>query len=87
MEVNGEQVVNLGVGETYKGSIRPGPTVISASAWSSPGRSTYSFNAKAGKVYRFQVYPRSSNLVAGLAAGVWGQVIEGGGSFEVRPLP
>lgn len=87
VEVNGQQVANLSAGESYSGSVRPGPTTITVSNWSSPGHSSYRFNAAAGKTYRFQVKPRSANLMAGFAAGFVGQVIEGGGPFALGPLP
>jgi len=53
--------------------------------WQSPGRSTASFKAVAGKTYRFTIVPRTESLVASVAGGFIGLAIEGGGMFAIKP--
>lgn len=83
VEVNGEKVAGLAVGESYNGTVRPGPTIITVSAWSAPGRYSFRFNAEAGKSYALLVSPRSEQMTAGLGGGIVGQVVEGNGPFKV----
>jgi hypothetical protein len=83
--LNGAQIANLSVGQSYSGVIAPGETTIRVSAWSAPGSSSYRFIAEAGKTYAFFVDPRGEPMVAGMTAGVWGQTIEGGGPFSIVP--
>jgi hypothetical protein len=86
VDVNGERVTSLAVGQSYSGAVRPGPAVLTVSAWSSPGQSSYRFTVEPGKSYRFIVSPRTNNIVAGAAFGLIGQSAEGGGPFSVSPL-
>jgi hypothetical protein len=85
IELNGAKIASIEKGETYTGGVAPGPAVVSVSAWSSPGVSSYRFTAEPGKTYRFTVAPRGSNFAAGMALGVIGQAIEGGGPFQIIP--
>jgi hypothetical protein len=85
VELNGTQVASLGRGETYTGGVAPGPAVVTVSTWSSPGASTYRFTVEPGKTYRFTVSPRGENMAAGMALGLIGQALEGGGAFEIAP--
>ena len=83
IDVNGNRVTNLPDGGAYKGSVKPGPVTIVVTNWQSPGRSVASFRAAPGKTYRFTVTPRSESMVAGLALGLIGTAIEGGGMFQI----
>ena len=83
IEVNGTRVTNLANGGSYKGSVKAGPVTIVVTNWQSPGRSVASFRAAPGKTYRFTVTPRGESVVAGLALGLIGTAIEGGGMFAI----
>ena len=85
IDVNGNRVTNLPDGGSYKGSVKPGPVTIVVTNWQSPGRSVASFRATPGKTYRFTVTPRGESLAAGLALGLIGTAIEGGGMFQITP--
>ena len=85
IDVNGNRVTNLPNGGSYKGSVKPGPVTIVVTNWQSPGRSVTSFRAVPGKTYRFTVTPRGESVVAGLALGLVGAAIEGGGMFLITP--
>ena len=85
IDVNGNRVTNLPNGGSYKGSVKPGPVTIVVTNWQSPGRSVASFRAVPGKTYRFTVTPRGESVVAGLALGLVGAAIEGGGMFLITP--
>jgi len=85
IEVNGTKVTGLSNGGTYKGSVKPGPVTIVVTNWQSPGRSVASFRAAPGKTYRFTVTPRGESMAAGLALGLIGTAIEGGGMFQITP--
>ena len=85
IEVNGTKVAGLANGATYKGSVKPGPVTIAVSNWQSPGRSVASFKAAPGKTYRFTVTARGESAVAGLALGLIGAALEGGGMFQITP--
>jgi len=85
VDVNGNKVADLRPGESYTGGIAPGATVVTASSWSSPGKSSYSFTAQPGKTYRLVVKPHSGNFLAVMAGGLVGQAIEGHGQFEIAP--
>lgn len=86
VELNGAKIASISKGETYTGGIAPGPAVVAVSAWSSPGASTYRFHAEPGKTYRFTVTPRGANFAVGMAGGLVGQAIEGGGAFDIKPV-
>jgi hypothetical protein len=83
IEVNGTKVAGLSNGATYKGPVRPGPVTIVVTNWQSPGRSVASFRAVPGKTYRFTVTPRGESMAAGLALGLIGAALEGGGMFQI----
>ena len=85
IDVNGARVTNLANGGSYKGSVKAGPVTIVVTNWQSPGRSVASFRAAPGKTYRFTVTPRGQSVVAGLALGLIGTAIEGGGMFQITP--
>ena len=85
VDVNGTRVTNLANGGSYKGSVKAGPVTIVVTNWQSPGRSVASFRAAPGKTYRFTVMPRGESMVAGLALGLIGTAIEGGGMFQITP--
>jgi len=85
VELNGAKIASIGKGESYTGGVAPGPAVISVSAWASPGTTSYRFTAEPGKTYRFTVSPRGANFAAGMAGGLLGQAIEGGGPFQIVP--
>jgi len=85
VELNGIRIASLGRGETYTSGAAPGPAVLTVSTWSSPGASSYRFTIEPGKTYRFTVSPRGANMAAGMAAGLIGQALEGGGAFEIAP--
>jgi hypothetical protein len=85
IEVNGTKVAGLSNGATYKGSVKPGPVTIVVTNWQSPGRSVASFRAAPGKTYRFTVTPRGESMAAGLALGLIGNALEGGGMFQITP--
>ena len=85
IDVNGARVTALQDGGSYKGAVKPGPVTIVVTNWQSPGRSVASFRAVPGKTYRFTVTPRSESVVAGMALGLIGTAIEGGGMFQIAP--
>src|SRR3954465_4524737 len=81
IDVNGARLTNLSNGASFKGSVKPGPVTIVVTNWQSPGRSTASFKAVAGKTYRFTVTPRVESLIA---SGLLAAAIEGGGMFAIK---
>lgn len=85
--LNGAKIADLGVGQSYTGSVAIGPAVLTVSAWSSPGQWTLRFTAEAGKSYRFVVSPRLENTTSGMLGGMAGQAQEGGGPFKIEPAP
>jgi hypothetical protein len=87
VELNGTKIASLGVGEAYTGGVGRGPAVLTVSAWSAPGSSSYRFAVEPGKSYRFTVSPRTEPMLAGMVGGLIGQAIEGGGPFQVAPSP
>jgi hypothetical protein len=76
IDLNGERVANLGIGERYSTAIAPGASIVGASVWSSPGRYSVRFNVEAGKDYAFVVSPRGEYLAAGMAGGMAGVAID-----------
>lgn len=85
VDMNGARIADLGVGQSYSGPIQPGMATLTVSAWSSPGQSSFRFNAEPGKSYRFVVGPRGESMAAGMAGGLIGQGMEGGGPFQIAP--
>lgn len=85
VDLNGSRVASLGVGQSYTGPVQPGMVVLTVSAWSAPGQSTFRFNVEAGKSYRLIISPRGQGMLAGMVGGVVGQAAEGGGPFQVTP--
>jgi len=93
VDVNGERVANLGRGQSYTGAVVSGPAIVTVSAWSAPGQSSYRFTVEPGKSYRLLVTPRGEPLAAGVAgaavagpfAGLATEAAEGGGPFQVAP--
>jgi hypothetical protein len=83
--LNGVKIADLGVGQSYSGAVAPGPAVLTALAWSSPGASSLRVPLEAGKVYRFVVSPRPENTTAGMLGGMSAQAAEGGGPFMIAP--
>jgi hypothetical protein len=85
VELNGAKIASLGAGESYSGPVPAGSAVLTVSNWSAPGASSARFNAQPGKAYRFTITPRGAAVAAGLAGGIVGMAIEGGGPFQIAP--
>jgi hypothetical protein len=85
VELNGARIASLGVGESYSGAAPPGSAVLTVSNWSAPDTASLRFNVQPGKAYRFMVTPRGAAVAAGLAGGIVGMAIEGGGPFQIAP--
>lgn len=93
VDVNGARVADLGVGQSYMGVVRSGPAVLTVSAWSSPGSSSFRFTVEPGNSYRFVVTPRIENTMVGVLpaafagplAGMAAKAAEGGGPFQITP--
>lgn len=83
VDLNGARIADLSVGQSYSGNVPPGMAVLAVSAWSAPGSSSLRFNLEPGKSYRFVVTPRGAQMAAGMAGGIVGQAVEGGGPFQI----
>jgi hypothetical protein len=67
IEINGEQVANLGTHERYIQDIKPGRTVVSVfGSMFSSGHHTIAFDAKADTVYRLNIAPSADTILYGL---------------------
>lgn len=82
VEVNNERLGELTEGG-YSRPVSPGPTTVSVSGSSPPGRYVIGFNAQAGKTYKLEVSARREGYLAPPAAGY--QVIENEGAFKILP--
>jgi len=87
VELNGAEIANLAVGETYNGPLVSGRVIVVVSTRSAPGSSSYGFAAQPGDAYRLEVTPRTEPIVAAMAGDVAGQAIEGNGPFRITPGP
>jgi len=90
IEVNGQPFVKLAKGATYRGGVRPGPTVITVNHWSTPGKYSVKFTAQPGRSYRFVVSSREEQMWAGALFGLSGifldaVVNENSGTFKLEP--
>jgi len=91
VDVNGAKFADLALGQSYTAPLRPGPTVLTATCWCGPGRYSVSFNAEAGKIYRFLISPRGAQLAAQVTGGLIGVAVESGangdrsGTFQITP--
>jgi hypothetical protein len=84
VELNGAEIANLAVGETYSGPLAPGRAVVAVSTRSAPGSSSYGFAVQPGNAYRLEVTPRTGPIQA---VGMAGQSLEGNGPFRIGPGP
>jgi hypothetical protein len=86
VDVNGTRMAELSRDDGYSTTVRPGRTTLSAAGVSNPGRYSISFNAEAGKIYRFEVSPRPEGYIApaGRAAIIYA-TNENAGVFKIEP--
>jgi hypothetical protein len=93
IDANGVKLARLDRGETFSGSVPPGPVTLSVSCWCGPGRYSVRFNAQAGQRYAFEVTPRDEQFVATFAGGLVGAAVdaavngESSGSFKIAEVP
>jgi hypothetical protein len=88
VEVNGVRVVELEREEGFTAPIRPGPTLVSVSGAPNPGHYSISFNAEAGKMYRFEVSPRGrDHIPLAREMGTAYATVEDEGPFKILPEP
>jgi hypothetical protein len=88
VDVNGARAVELEREEGFTAPVRPGPTLVSVSGPPYPGHYSISFNAEAGKTYRFEVSPRRQDYIpsASELATAYATV-ENEGPFKIHPEP
>jgi len=93
IDANGARIASLASGGSYTGPVSPGPVILTAMSWSSPGRYTVRFNAEPGKRYAFAVSARNDQIVATAVAGVIGLAAdtaingETSGAFQITAVP
>lgn len=97
IDANGSRIASLSSGGSYTGPLPPGPVVLTATCWSSPGKRhrplQRSFNAVAGKRYAFEVSPRGEQFAAAVIGGVIGLAADTAangvtsGSFKITGAP
>jgi hypothetical protein len=93
IDANGSRIASVASGGSYTGPLPPGPVVLTATCWSSPGGYTVRFNAVAGKRYAFEVSPRSEQIAATAIGGVIGLAADTAanrdtsGSFKITAVP
>jgi hypothetical protein len=91
VDVNSAKFADLALGQSYSGTIRPGPTVLTVTCWCGPGSYSVKFNAEPGKSYRFLVSPRGAQVVADVASGLIGVAMDTAyngdksGTFQITP--
>ena len=88
LDLNGERVASLGRGDGYLGDVKPGKTVLTTDAWSSPGRYSITFDARPDTDYLFEISPRSDSMAIGMLGGIVGlaaeaSVSDNSGSFQI----
>ena len=76
VDINGVHSADLYIGQSYSASVRPGPTVITASMRLYPGRYSVKFNAVAGGNYHFAIEPRYEVITSGMMLGAVGQAVD-----------
>jgi hypothetical protein len=76
IDANGARLASIKAGGSFTGPVAPGPIVLTATTWSSPGRYTIRFNAEPGKRYAFEVTARDEQIVVGAAFGLIGIVAD-----------
>ena len=72
IDANGVRLASIKAGGSFTGPLPPGPVVLTATCWSSPGRYTVRFNAEPGRRYAFEVSARDQQIVVGAAFGLIG---------------
>jgi|SRR5262245_23349577 len=88
VEVNGVRAVELEREEGFTAPLRPGPTVVSVSGAPHPGHYSISFNAEAGRTYRFEVSPRGRGYTPSeREIGTDYTAVENEGPFKLLPEP
>ena len=90
--VNGTPVVDLAVGQTYTGGVKPGAvTLTAAEAWDI-GQYTLRFDAVPGKTYKFLLSRRGAHMAAAVLGGLSGLVLETvvsgeqSGDYKITPV-
>jgi hypothetical protein len=83
------QIASLGVGGSTLIDVPAGAHKITVDGWSYPGAYVITLNAKAGTMYTLEISPRTEPVVAGIALGMIGTMLESavnqnGGPFQVR---
>lgn len=86
VELNETRAAALGVGQSFSRTVRSGPTTLTVSAPSMPGRSTFRFSAEPGIPYRFLVSPRAQDVQSKLISGIVTQFGERQGLFVIVPI-
>ena len=88
VEVNGVRAVELEREEGFTAPVRPGPILVSVSGPPHPGHYSLSFNAEAGKTYRFEVSPRRQDYIpSAREVATAYATVENEGPFKILPEP
>jgi hypothetical protein len=93
IDANGARIASLAAGGSYTGPVPPGPVILTATCWSSPGRYTIRFNAEPGKRYAFAISARDDQVAAAALGGVIGLAAdtaingEKSGAFQITAVP
>jgi hypothetical protein len=93
IDTNGARLASLAAGGSYTGPLPPGPVILTATSWSSPGHHAVRFNAEAGRRYAFEISPRNEQMAVTAAFGVVGLAVdtvanaETSGAFKMTAIP
>lgn len=87
---NGVKIAGLGRGGSIAHDIPKGQSTLSVSTPTAPGQFTVTFKAEPKKTYRFEVSPRSGNIMGAYGFGMLGDAInanvsEQSGYFQIQP--
>ncbi len=75
VSLNGRKIASLGRGSSTVENIQTGRNVLSVNAPTTFGHFTTTFEAKSGKIYTFEVAPRSEAMHVGAAFGMLGEAV------------
>ena len=82
--VDGRQIGKLSRGNTASIFVAAGDRSVVVDTWSIPGEFSINLNVEKGRTYQFAVSPRSDSVIAGVAFGLIGNVVEDGGGFQLQ---
>lgn len=84
--IDGQQVAKLSRGGAFTTVVGEGKRGLVVDTWSIPGKFSIDLNAEKGKKYQFRISPRSDSVIAGVAFGLIGNVVEDGGAFQLQMM-